>query len=430
MKYLFKYLLVALILASCTVDNYLPIEDVEPDDKQEQTGGSEEGDAEDDEAGNSDNDKENGNDNGNESSNESGSDNGPVEFKGSGTKSDPYLISSLSHLKKLRSDVSSGMMYKNEYFLQTVDIVINKNLRNAEGELLKDNPVSWFGIGQSKYEFCGHYDGGNNSISGLYNDGLFDYIKDGSVSNLIIIDSYINAGMTSRGILCSFLENSKVSNCHIKSSTALCDGGIVGIMTNGVVENSSFEGLITGSCAGAIIDSGTGKVMNCANLGVFKDYEGDYPYYIGGIARRCDGGLSIVNCLNAGEINDSGRTVGGIVGQVYNIHTKNSSISNNLNYAMVSTRIAGGVVGEIKKASKNRLTIKHNYYIETFSHNYFYEYNDASWTKEDNVCMSAKEIKSEEFVAKLNKNAASLLGVDASKWKIGKSGFPVLEWMD
>jgi hypothetical protein len=430
MKTFFNYLLCACLLAAgCTEIIYLPAEEYEEKYGKEQTEeGNMTGNDESSEAANSGNDMESGN--GNDSSNESGSDNGPVEFQGSGTKSDPYLISSLSHLKKLCSDVSSGMMYKNEYFLQTVDIVINKNLRNAEGELLKDNPVSWFGIGQSKYEFCGHYDGGNNSISGLYNDGLFDYIKDGSVSNLIIIDSYINAGMTSRGILCSFLENSKVSNCHIKSSTALCDGGIVGIMTNGVVENSSFEGLITGSCAGAIIDSGTGKVMNCANLGVFKDYEGDYPYYIGGIARRCDKGLSIVNCLNAGEINVSGRTVGGIVGQAFKIYADNSFIANNLNYAKISTRLAGGVVGEINGASKTWLTIEFNYYIETFSHDYIYLYNDASWTALDNTCMSAKEIKSEEFVAKLNRNAAYLLGGNASKWKIGKSGFPVLEWMD
>lgn len=458
MKRFFSYLLCMclLVVAGCTEIIYLPAEeydekygqeqidkegkeeeDKEEEDKEEVADkeedkdeeSTEDGDTEDVEDGDSgnagDETDENVDDEGNGSEVESSDK--PVEFQGSGTIDDPYIISSLAHLEKLRSDVTSGMMYRKEYFLQTEDIVLNQNLRDAEGELLDGNFKRWSGIGRSEYEFCGHYDGGNHIISGLYGDSLFDYIKDGSISNLVIKDSYVQAGATSRGILCSFLKNAKISNCHVKSSTALCDGGIVGIITDAVVENSSFEGVMKGSCGGAVADSGSGTIRGCANLGVFDGYEDGYPRYIGGIVRYGgNGDLSIVNCLNAGEMNDSSRSIGGIVGMLFKIYSDDCRIINNLNYAKVSYR-AGGIVGKVEGASKQRLTIKHNYYIETFSHKWFYQYTDASCTSEDNVCMSAKEMKSEEFVAKLNKTATSM---GWCKWKIGRNGLPVLEWMD
>lgn len=60
MKTLFKYLSVALILASCSAEDYLPMEGVKPNDKQVQSGGTEGGGSNNNEAGDTDNGNGNG----------------------------------------------------------------------------------------------------------------------------------------------------------------------------------------------------------------------------------------------------------------------------------------------------------------------------------------------------------------------------------
>lgn len=172
---------------------------------------------------------------------------------GSGTKEDPWVISTVDDLQKLAKTVNDGEDYNGKYFIQDTDL-----------DLMG---ITWEPIGYTDgdYYFSGHYDGKNHSISnatstgkvdedGQATVGIFGCIKEGSVSNLHVK----NANFSANG----------------KGGYSLA-GGIAGItfdsvITNCSVENSSFEGKkeYTGNnaCVGGITGySAYGRFSNCAS---------------------------------------------------------------------------------------------------------------------------------------------------------------------
>ena len=106
---------------------------------------------------------------------------------GSGTKDDPFLISTAQDLASLTymSSFNLGYYthYEGVYFKQTADIVLNVNVVSRvtvdsygratfdESVLAKFKdwiPIGTFGLNNKCYWFKGHYDGGGHSISGIY----------------------------------------------------------------------------------------------------------------------------------------------------------------------------------------------------------------------------------------------------------------------
>lgn len=53
------------------------------------------------------------------------------QFRGSGTKSNPYIISDATELRKLADDVESGKTYRDEYFKMTADIIVNRSVATS-----------------------------------------------------------------------------------------------------------------------------------------------------------------------------------------------------------------------------------------------------------------------------------------------------------
>ena len=72
----------------------------------------------------------------------------PAYSGGSGTETDPWLISTVDDLKTLAGTVNNGEDYKDQYFILTDDI----DLQN----------VSWTPIGDGTNDFCGTFDGQGN----------------------------------------------------------------------------------------------------------------------------------------------------------------------------------------------------------------------------------------------------------------------------
>ena len=129
------------------------------------------------------------------------------QFRGSGTKSDPYIISDVTELRKLADDVESGKTYRDEYFKMTADIIINKNVISSDGSLIGNVATleQWKPIGKGLVPFCGTFDGNGHTISGLFikkenrdSLGLFGYFA-GTLKNLTIRDSYV----TIQRLVCS-----------------------------------------------------------------------------------------------------------------------------------------------------------------------------------------------------------------------------------
>lgn len=221
------------------------------------------------------------------------------KLEGNGTANDPFLVTSADDLSFIANKVNSAdESYTKAYYLQTNNIVINAQIGDEESYSV------WTPIGTAENPFQGVYNGGRNTISGIYiNDsnaehqGIFG-CNDGEIKYLGLTNSYINA-RTLIGGICG--ENrGDISFCHN-------EGTIVGVFYVGGIcgENNlnvqycynigNIHGAGPVSCVGGI--AGTNIIMT--------DAEGNTSEY-----NAC-----IQNCYNAGNISCTESTyVGGICG--------------------------------------------------------------------------------------------------------------------
>lgn len=354
-------------------------------------------------------------------------------FRGSGTQSDPYLISGTTELRKLAKDVNGGNTYKSCYFKMTSNITFNNSVLNSKGLLNSRNNdfEEWTPIGNSsRNSFCGFFDGNGYSISGLYinrgsddNQGLFGFLS-GEVKNLTVKDSYIKGNHYCGGIagsVVTFTNNPKLKNCINYSCVegAYRSGGILGgsdgsscevdrCINYGVVEGSLILGGIVGSGDKTII-------TNCVNYGtVGYVSNGDKnAATMGGIVGSSSeyGGLEIKNCANFGDVTSSVQSCCGIC-----CHNSNS-IENCVNY--------GSVHFGILMTASYRKNIVNTYYLNISSGSGKGS-NDTKITNSQCKSMKGTEMQRQSFLDELNNNAKAL-GSSFAKWKFGSDGFPTLD---
>lgn len=391
-------------------------------------------------------------------------DNGEVAetFRGTGTEDDPYIISSAAELRKLANDVDSGMKYKGEYFKMTKNITFNRDVLDEEGNL-KGHPLEydvWTPIGAGdNTSFSGIFDGCGYTISGLYvseaEGGLFANVSE--LRNLTLKDSYMeNSGAFS-------YSSGVIINCH---NYATARWGIT-MRSSKLIEKCSnhgkcFEDGIANICYGVInetlnagnvdgyafVDVMYGEIRNSVNLGVSS--KGCFACYLhDSYSIYADGSITyqygrIRNCLNAGKlevVDEENPACAGICQLVSDqCDNMDMMIENNVNYSecnVVSKSKITGIVyrcAQHKSVKSSCIYIRNNYYIETFSHIPWSDYRNwlldvHEWKVENNKCLSAKEMKEDSFIDELNANARKL-GADYCKWKKGKDGMPVLEWIE
>ena len=197
----------------------------------------------------------------------------------------------------------------------------------------------WISIGtgsggtQSKYSFCGVFDGQGHVISNLYShesyikgadeshnllrNALFGNVYNGEVKNLGVAKAEIwidpkDDSAAGKGILVDWMGKSKITNCwtsgSIYSGTKIEKniGGIVGVTLQGCT--------ISGCYSTATL---TGNFTNSEGY-YTEPNKADWPCdTIGGIVgARFDGNLTVTDCWFDGKIvvNSIQAAVGGIVG--------------------------------------------------------------------------------------------------------------------
>lgn len=167
-----------------------------------------------------------------------------VYESGTGEKDTPYIIASEKQLKAFRNKVNNGNNYEDTYFELSNDIELNSS--------------NWVSIGiNEKNSFKGNFDGKNYSIKGLeilseYSSnayyGLFGYIEDARISNLIIKDANIKVIEKDKvyiGTLVAFSKNSVLENCMANSDIeALSEvnvvaGGLAGFSNGEILRSLS-----------------------------------------------------------------------------------------------------------------------------------------------------------------------------------------------
>ena len=183
-------------------------------------------------------------------------------WSGSGTSADPYKIANANDLIQLATDVNGGETYSNKYFQQTAPITLTS---------------AWTPIGTSTHPFKGHYDGGNNAISGLTVSGnykyagLFGYISSDRVNgslvsnelqNINIVDCNINVGSSNNsgskaGGIAGQTGPVHLSDCRVSGTITAYDTacGLVGYA------DQSYGNSVT-NCFVDVTISATGKQYN------------------------------------------------------------------------------------------------------------------------------------------------------------------------
>lgn len=282
-------------------------------------------------------------------------------------------ISTAEDLKAFRDDVNSGNTYEGCYVYLANDIVLNT-----------DEEWETIGIYQStstnpddeiNRSFKGIFDGGFNTISGIYGKGLFGLIKEATVKNVGIVDGNINGTARTGAVIGYAYQNSKIINCY-NSSDVKCTsnfvGGIVGFIKDETIIESCYN---------------KGKVSSSG--------------YVGGIAGGIDNS-SIKNCYNTGAV--EGTYVGGISCIAYN----KVAIENCYNVgSLKGTTLALS----INNTGNSLVTFKNNYYLEN-------TVNGANDIYEQEEC----KVKTSQEM----KNLYTTLG-EAYKEDIN-NGYPILTW--
>ena len=230
---------------------------------------------------------------------------------GSGTESDPFLISTPEDLQTM-----SGIYDYGAYYKLTNDIDLTEWIET-------NSPTNgWIPV-----TLRGTFDGGGHTISGLWCDsvslaGLFSNIIHGAVAKNIKItipEGKAICGSTAGGIAGE--NNGTITYCTVI----------------GTIQNIDYEDYYY---TGGIVGSNNATIGNCMFTGTVQG-----GFYVGGIAGF--GGASIYKCYTSGDIISYriNGCLGGIVG------TTSGSISDCYSTADVTSKYlnsyAGGIMGEI-----------------------------------------------------------------------------------
>ena len=266
---------------------------------------------------------------------------------GSGTKSDPYLISAKDQLDSVRD-------YLDKHFKLNADIEFT-DADFAEGGAFYNDGAGWMPIGDESAKFTGTFDGDGHVIAGLTQKistdtnaygGLFGYADGATVKNLGAVDFDISGSGSSNiyaGSIVGYISSGNISDCYntgtvdAKSTFTAYAGGLVG-----AAEKSTFSGCYNEGVVSAV------SVRSSSNL---------YTY-AGGIVGEAINSSSISDCFNTGTVNASAPScitafpsAGGVAGDVsgsinncYNTGTVVATVSASSSF---SSADAGGLAGSV-----------------------------------------------------------------------------------
>ncbi len=292
-------------------------------------------------------------------------------LSGSGSQDDPYLIQSEWDLAYLSwtiytnhpievSHASGSYYYSGIYFEQTADLDLSAYYWKPIGiGYLRD-------VAYILSYFSGCYDGGSHTVSGVFTpagsshgysyQGLFGHVYGrsstnlASISNVGVIDSFVQGDRYVGGVVGNAADNSTVTNCYNAGSVeGYSDvGGVAGAADSNstVVESCYNTGSVSGSISsvGGVVGSANGTISNCYNTGSVVSLLKTYSY-IGGIVGSARKGCTVTNCYNTGSV-EGYSDVGGVVGFTYAI------VENCYNTGSVSgEEFVGGIVGTVSDSA-------------------------------------------------------------------------------
>ncbi len=298
------------------------------------------------------------------------------------TAGNPIIIDTAGKLAYLAQQVNvedeSNTHYAGKYFKQTENF-------DMAGK-------AWAPIGSFKFgdgadyrkAFAGHYDGDNKTISNLSvsaalngNAGLFGGVAEVAVVEkvkLVNVNITANGGEYVGGLTSA--NGGTIQNCSVTGTVAgkAVVGGLVGIITAGIVKQCSASASVAGVAAGGVASYIMGgSIPECYSDSTISVDGQSGGAFAGGIAPMM-GAITIENCHSSGDISvETGKTakwLGGFAGAIMqgerttnikNCYSRAEVGASSKSQAFCGTYAKGTISGcyydsPIAKASQDPLT--------------------------------------------------------------------------
>ncbi|MGI6721297.1 MAG: PEGA domain-containing protein [Anaerovoracaceae bacterium] len=288
--------------------------------------------------------------------------------EGSGTESDPYLLSTAEQLKDLDNTVDTGTTYAGQYFKLKNDI-------DAGGTL--SGPIGTSAANAFQGVFDGDHKAITVEITGDANGGgLFSSLNGATVKDLTVKGSV--TGRAETGGIAGNLKDSTISGCRVEAEVTTTGrgytggtGGVAGYLTgSNTIENCTCTGTVTvdwdsynssigiGGIAGTVYNGST-AVRGCTNEGNIQDKTDGNTTTAGkgGIVGKSDAISTIEDCVNKGTISSvssSGYSgaprIAGIIGATSSDTSESNSIERCVNEGTItnesgsSDAMTGGII--------------------------------------------------------------------------------------
>lgn len=265
---------------------------------------------------------------------------------GTGSQTDPYVITKGSELAYLASQVNNKVNYADTYFVLNNDIDLCNYNWTAIGNRYEDD--------RDDNYFAGHFNGNNRTIFNLY----FEYNKRFDTQKVLCgLFGYVSGSSTNK----STIENLNINNSKIQLKNSGSSNNYVGTL----VATSNY------------CDIKNCSVNNENNDDYNVELKIDKLTYAGGLvgfAKNTNISYCSINTYITNNVSTATNIIelGGIIGFSNDGNTiSNSSFTNNINFTKMTTdtkglQYGGGLVGY----SEGSLNITNCYAISDISNNF------------------------------------------------------------
>ena len=359
---------------------------------------------------------------------------------GSGTQTDPYLITTKQDVVALATAVEQGNSYAGMYFKMTGDIDLA--LEKGSEEAKNYHPIG-NNIDGDLHPFSGTFDGNNHKILNLnvsWEDigfvGFFGVGQNATIKNLTIAHSEIYGDLSVAAILGVGMQDCVVENCHTTADVkignrkfyvaGICGGFLIGGANGSVITDCTNRAEVNGCVgytAGILATNGQNntRVVRCGNMGNITDDN----LHVAGIVAHSKNGITVEDCFNTGKISllalegAENALAAGILASGDEVPAEEDIfITRCYNAGVFNEEVPEEgapkthVIYDLSKCLNDNATLQETYYC---AERYELDYQDAE-------PLSANVMKSADFVSILNGGKAD------GCWQIVEGvneGFPV-----
>ena len=272
---------------------------------------------------------------------------------GTGTEKDPYIINTANHWKNIAAVAKINSYWEGKYFKVTADVDFNKNeivtiptfkgIIDGDGHTLSNAKI------------------GNGSASHqAFFDNLAGTVMNLNFDNITVLSSNpsaTNGAATSAAVIVSNSNSNAfvLDNCHVSNSSVTSGkagdtygsyaGGLVGRCNNAnaTIRNCS----VTNTTISGLVEN-TGGIIGLLTAGVIENVKSSGNTitggnrYVGGIAGNITAG-TLTNIESTDNTITAKQNVGGVAGGMLNATLINAVSKNNT--CTVASVSCGGVVG-------------------------------------------------------------------------------------